>query len=96
MLNSTINLNISLENRLEWLKAEEESYNNFINVEGNNSQDHIYTAIQNDFSDKLTIKDKAMLIKFIKSLFTIEFSEKNHTVGMYVLMSCTKQFIDFH
>ena len=76
MLNSTINLNISLENRLEWLKAEEESYKNFINVEGNNSQNHIYTAIQNESSDKLMIKDKSMLIKFIKSLFTIEFSEK--------------------
>lgn len=83
MLNSTININISLENRLEWLKSEENSYNNFMNVEGNKSQDHIYTAIQNEFADKLMIKDKAMLIQFIKSLFTSEFSEKK-TYSWYV------------
>lgn len=76
MLNSIINLNISLEERLDWLKSEEKNYKNFIKVEGNNTQDHIYTAIHNESSDKLTVKDKTMLIKFIKSLFTVKFAEK--------------------
>lgn len=75
MRNSTVYLNIPMQVRWAWLEAEKADYNALMNQPGKAYHDHIYNTIQNDFSNKLTVPNVAVLIRLVKSLTTTTFRQ---------------------
>jgi hypothetical protein len=73
MRNSTVYLNIPMQARWAWLEAEKAEYNALMNQPGKAYHDHIYTTIQNEFSNKLKVSNVAILIRLVKSLSTTTF-----------------------
>lgn len=95
MRNSTVYLNIPMQVRWAWLKAEESEYNALMKQPGTAYHDHIYTTIQNDFSEQLKVVNVSILIRLIKSLSTTrlrEYSPDEWAIAYKELYRAAKRF----
>lgn len=75
MRNSTVYLNIPMNFRWEWLKAEEADYNALMKQPGTAYHEHIYTTIQNNFEDNVKVDSVYNLIRLVKSVSSPHFRE---------------------
>lgn len=77
MRNSTVYLNIPMQVRWSWLKAEEAEYKSLLKQPGNSYHDHIYTIIENSFSNQVKVANVSILIRLVKSLTTSNFRNED-------------------
>lgn len=97
MQNTPIFLNVPLQFRWSWMKAEESAYKDFMASNNDSQQLHVYTLIKNDHADVVNVSDVSVLIQLAKSLamsnlsatspvdFSVIFPEINRVVKRFSL-----------